>query len=131
MQIPVILTWGNIQVQVQRRPVAAQNDLGEVSYGDEDTWPIVNDPYGNVTHTVRIEFASEVLQFTPTGERLSQNETLIFLDPNDKLLPEDRITIVQSDINPDLPSYFILHEIWPEYNSVGDTDHYLGKLEIH
>ena len=132
MFIPIIPAWSNIQVTIQRRPAnPGVNAFNEPNIGSDSTWPVVNDPYGNVTHDVRIEFNQESVQYLPTGERISQQQTLMFVDPNDDIKPQDRVTIVQSDINTDLPSFFIVQDIWPEYNSVGDVNHMLAELQPH
>jgi hypothetical protein len=132
MYIPIIPAWQNIQIKVQRQPAnPGVNVLNEPNLGSDSTWPVVNDPYGHTTHSVRIEFNQENAQYLPTGERIVQQQTLMFVDPNDDILPQDRITIVSSDIHTDLPSFFIVQDIWPEYNAVGDVNHYMAELQPH
>ena len=131
MKIQVLQAWLNYTVKIQRRPEnAVVNSLGEPSYGDPSTWPIVPDQRGNPTHTVRIEFNVESMMFTPTGERVIQNQTLMFVRADDFLQPEDRITILNTNIDQLLNNYFILHAIWPENDAVGNVSHYVGELQV-
>ncbi len=74
------------------------------------------------------------MQFTPTGERVIQKETLMFVSANDYLEPEDRVTIlsinnVPTNLNPNLNNYFIIHAIWPENDAVGNVSHQIAELQ--
>ncbi len=132
MKFSPIVAWFNYQVKIQRRSATpGVNALNEPNYGDELTWPVVNDFLGNPTHAVRIEFDSEMMTFTPTGERVVQRQTLMFISPEDDVRPEDRVTVVQSDVNPNLNNYFIVYAVWPENDSVGNVSHYVADLQVH
>lgn len=131
MKVQVIQAWLNYTVKIQRRPPGGGvNSLGEPAYNDPATWPVVLDPFGNPTHKVRIEFNVESMMFTPTGERVIQNQTLMFIRADDYLQPEDRITILNTNIDPLLNSYFIAHAVWPENDAVGNVSHYVAELQV-
>ena len=131
MKIQVIQAWLNYTVKIQRRADSSGvNSLGEPAYGDASTWPIIPDPRGNPTHTVRIEFNVENMQFSPTGERVIQKETLMFVRADDSLAPEDRITILNTNIDSQLNTYFIVLAVWPENDAVGNVAHYVGELQV-
>lgn len=135
MKVNVITAWQNYIIQVQRKPsTAGVTSLGEPNYGDPSTYPIVLDPDGNSTHRVRIEFNVENMQFTQTGERVYQKETLMFVSWNDFLQPEDRVAIVSingvpTNLNPNLPNYYIIQAIWPENDAVGNVSHQVAELQ--
>lgn len=135
MKVNVFTAWQNFVIQVQRAPAnPGVTSLGEPNYGDSSTYPIVLDPRGNPTHIVRIEFNVENMQFAPTGERIIQKETLMFVSANDFLQPQDRITIlsinnVPTNLNPNLPNYFIIYAIWPESDAVGNVSHQVAELQ--
>ena len=135
MKVNVFTAWENYIVQIQRAPVSlGVTSLGEPNYGNASTYPIVLDPRGNSTHTVRIEFNVENMQFPPTGERIIQKETLMFVSANDFLQPQDRVTIlsinnVPTNLNPNLPNYFVIYAIWPESDAVGNVSHQVAELQ--
>lgn len=125
--------WQNIQVKVQRRPSnPTPNVLNEPDYSDPLTWPVVNDPDGNITHAVRIEFNDENLEFTATGERIKMVKTLMYVSVFDLILSEDRITIVQSEqfLDSHLPNYFVVLDVWPEWGgAISNVNHYICDLQ--
>lgn len=135
MKVNVISAWQNYIVKIQRKSATAGvTSLGEPNYGNPSTYPVVLDPNGNSTHRVRIEFNVENLQFAPTGERVIQKETLMFVSANDYLEPEDRVTImsinnVPTNLNPNLPNYFIIYAIWAENDAVGNVSHQVAELQ--
>jgi len=152
MKINTLSSLQNFTVKVQRRsPTAGVTSLGEPNWGSPSTWPIVpsfRDPlYNNPSewtdnpadytypyHQTRIEFNVENLQFTPTGERVIQNQTLMFIAFNDYMQPEDRITIISinnvpGNIDPGLNNYYIILAVWSENDSVNNTNHYVAELQ--
>lgn len=131
MKVQAIKAWFNYSVKIQRRAAnPSTNELNEPSYGDPSTWPVVNDPSGNTTHKVRIEYVKEEMNFTPTGERITQKQTLMFVSADDDIRPEDRVTIQPSTVNPNLNNYFIVLNIWPENDAVGNVSHYVAELQV-
>lgn len=135
MKVNVFTAWQNYNVTIQRKPAnPGVNSLGEPDYGNPSTYPVVLDPDGNETHRVRIEYNVENLEFTPTGERVYQKETLMFVSVNDFLMPDDRVTIVSinnvaANTNPNIPNYFIIYAIWPESDAVGNVSHQVAELQ--
>jgi len=151
MKINTLSAIQNSTVLLQRRSLTVGvNSLGEVNYGEPSTWPIVpsfrdpkyttpsewtNDPtdYIYPYHQTRIEFNVENLQFTPTGERTVQNQTLMFIAFMDYMQAEDRITVlninnVPGNIDPGLNQYYIILAVWPEHDSVGNINHFVAEL---
>lgn len=135
MKVNVFTAWQNYIVQVQRASTTGGvTSLGEPNFGTASSYPIVPDPYGNPTHRVRIEFNVENMLFAPTGERIIQKETLMFVSANDFLQPQDRVTIlsinnVPTNLNTGLPNYFIIYAIWPESDAVGNVSHQVAELQ--
>jgi hypothetical protein len=152
MKVNVLSAWQNFIVEIQRRSsTAGVTSLGEPNYGIPSTWPIVPNPrdslysspsewtnnpadYTYPYHNTRIEFNVENLQFTPTGERVVQNQTLMFVAATDYMQPEDRITIISmnnvpANTDPGLGNYFIALAVWTENDSMGNTSHLVVELQ--
>jgi len=153
MKVNVLSAWQNFIVEIQRRPTSlGVNSIGEPNYGQPSTWPIVPQPrdplyntpadwtdnpatYTYPYHNVRIEFNVEEMQFLPTGERVIQSQTQMFISQYDYVYPEDRVTVismnnVSANINPGLNTYFIIQDVWPENDAVGNVSHFVGVLQV-
>ncbi len=118
--------WLNCQVKVQRRAGVTRNALGEPDWGNEASYSVV---YPSVW--ARIEIVEHVLEFTETGERVVEQNTYMFVEPDYQLEPMDRITVLTSD-DPDLAGKLLLVlDVHPEWDAVGNVHHYVASLQVH
>jgi hypothetical protein len=117
----------NVTIQVQRRASnPGRNSLNEPAYGPESAWPVV---YSNLA--CRIEYVDRTMQFTQTGERVVLDKTLLYVEPEITIHPEDRITITGTDAATESGAFYIVMDVYPESNSVGDVHHYVVEIEPH
>ena len=122
----MINTWSNITIRVQRRPISAPNSLNEPDYGDEANYPIV---YNNVL--ARYEAMEHVLTFNELGERVEEQNTWLFVEPDILLEPRDRITCLTSD-DPDMVNkLYLLQDVHPRWDAMGNVHHFVCEIQIH
>jgi hypothetical protein len=119
--------WLNTQVKVQRRSGTARNALNEPDWGDESNYSVA---YPNLD--VRIEIIDEGMEFNETGERVTEQKTLMFYESGINIQPLDRITIVTTDDNTNfMGKYFIVQNTHAQWDSIGNTHHYVAELNVH
>jgi hypothetical protein len=122
----MINTWSNMTMRVQRRPVSTMNALNEPDYGDEANYPVI---YANAM--ARYESITHVLEFNEQGERVEEKQTLLYVEPDILLEPMDRITVLTCDDSTMVGKLYLLQDVHPRFDSVGNVHHYLGELNIH
>ena len=115
----------------RRDPSAARNSLNEPDYGDETTWPII---YSD--RWVRTEYPDLQMQFTETGERImlpssAASGVNMYVESDTTVLAEDRVIITSIDDATLINQLYIVTAVFPEYNAMGDTHHYIVELQIH
>jgi hypothetical protein len=123
----LLAPWYNITVSVQRKPAnPPRNALNEPNYGNEGAWP-----FAYATMNTRIEYEVEELQFLHTGERVSENKIEMYVDSTLTLFPEDRIVILTADHPNLLGQLFIVLNVKPAWDALGNVHHYESLLQIH
>jgi hypothetical protein len=123
----MLAPWLNLQIKVQRRTQNSRNSLNEPDYGPEANYPTI---YTSVW--ARIEYNSKSMAFTDTGERVTLGgNTIVMTEPDVKLQPEDRITILTTDDPEQLNKTYIVMENYSEWDSMGNVHHYVSTIEVH
>ena len=122
----MLTPWLNITIKVQRRSGTTRNALNEPDWGDESAYPVV---YASIY--ARIEVVDRNMQYTETGERVTETKTLLFFEPTYTILPEDRITVLSSNNSNIQNQLFLVYDVVPEWDSIGNVHHFVAELQVH